>query len=149
MIKVIDISNEEKINDILSVQLLSYKVEAEIIDYFDLPPLKDTIETLKNCGEIFIGYYEKLELCGVISLKVDQNIVDIHRLIVHPNHFKKGIAQLLFNYVIREFAANQIKVATGTKNKPAINFYLKNGFEITNEVVVNEKLSLTFFEKNM
>ena len=149
MIEIIDINNEKKTNVVLSLQLLSYKVEAEIIDYFDLPPLKDTIETLKNCGEIFIGYYEKSELCGVISLKVEQKIVDIHRLIVHPNHFKKGIAQLLFNYVIHEFEANQIKVATGSKNIPAINFYLKNGFNKTNEVVVNEKLSLTFFEKIM
>ena len=149
MIKLIDISNRNNANDVLSIQIPSYEVEAKIIGYSEIPPLKDTVETLQKCEEIFFGYYENTELCGAISLKVDDNVANIHRLIVHPNHFRKGIAQLLVNFAISNFDVKKVEVATGSKNTPAVNFYLKNGFEKTKEVTINEQLSLTFFEKKL
>jgi ribosomal protein S18 acetylase RimI-like enzyme len=150
LIKLIDISNRNNAKEVLSIQIPSYEVEAKIIGYYEIPPLKDTVDTLQKCEETFFGYYENTELCGAISLKVvDDNIVDIHRLIVHPNHFRKGIAQLLLNFVISNFDVKKVEVATGSKNTPAVNFYIKNGFEKTKEVTVNEQLSLTFFEKKL
>ncbi|MEK5483753.1 MULTISPECIES: GNAT family N-acetyltransferase [unclassified Viridibacillus] len=146
MIKIIDISNSKNAEDVLNIQIPSYKVEAEIIGSYEIPPLKDTVYTLQHCGETFFGYYENEELCGVISIKVDDD-VDIHRLIVHPNHFRKGIAQLLLNFIETKFQIETIKVATGSKNIPAVSFYKKNGFRNIKEVIVNEQLSLTFFEK--
>lgn len=148
MIKIIDISNSKNAEDVLNIQIPSYKVEAEIIGSYEIPPLKDTVYTLQHCGEAFFGYYENEELCGVISIKVDDD-VDIHRLIVHPNHFRKGIAQLLLNFIETKFQIETIKVATGSKNIPAVSFYKKNGFRNIKEVIVNEQLSLTFFEKKL
>ena len=124
-------------------------MEAKIIDYYELPPLKDTVDTLQKCEETFFGYFENTNLCGAISLKLVEDVVDIHRLIVHPSHFRKGIAQLLLNFVINRFDVKKVKVATGSKNTPAVNFYLKNGFKITNRYTVNEQLSITFFEKEL
>ncbi|SOC43210.1 GNAT family N-acetyltransferase [Ureibacillus acetophenoni] len=147
MIKQIDITQSKDAEEVLNVQIPSYKVEAEIIGSYEIPPLKDTVNTLQHCGETFFGYYENGELCGVISIKVDRDQVDIHRLIVHPNHFRKGIAQLLLNFIETDFQFETIKVATGSKNIPAVRFYLKNGFQKVKEVIVNEQLSLTFFEK--
>ena len=114
-----------------------------------IPPLKDTVYTLQHCGETFFGYYENEKLCGVISIKVGDDEVDIHRLIVHPNHFRKGIAQLLLNFIETKFEVETIKVATGSKNTPAVSFYKKNGFQNIQEIIVNEQLSLTFFEKKL
>jgi ribosomal protein S18 acetylase RimI-like enzyme len=104
---------------------------------------------LQHCGETFFGYYENGKLCGVISIKVDDDEVDIHRLIVNPIHFRKGIAQLLLNFIETKFEVETIKVATGSKNTPAVSFYKKNGFQNIKEVIVNEQLSLTFFEKKL
>ncbi|GGA29218.1 GNAT family N-acetyltransferase [Psychrobacillus lasiicapitis] len=148
MIKIIDISNRKNAEDVLNIQIPSYKVEAEIIGSYEIPPLKDTVYTLQYCGETFFGYYENEELCGAISIKVE-DVVDIHRLIVHPNHFRKGIAQLLLNFIETKFQTETIKVATGSKNIPAVSFYKKNGFRNMKEVIVNEQLSLTFFEKKL
>lgn len=149
MIKIIDINIKNNARDVLNIQIPSYKVEAEIIGTDEIPPLKDTVETLQQCEETFFGYYEGEELCGVISLKLEDNVVDIHRLIVHPSHFRKGIAQKLLNDVSSNLEAEKIIVATGTKNIPAISFYKKNGFENNKVVTVNETLSLTFFEKKL
>ena len=149
MIKKIDIRNTKNAEDLLTIQIPSYKVEAEIIGYDDIPPLKDTVNTLIQCGETFFGYYINEELCAAISVKVIDNEVDIHRLIVHPDHFRKGIAQKLLTFIERQFDKRIIIVATGSKNKPAITLYKKNGFRITKEVQVNEHLSLTYFEKKL
>ena len=149
MIKIIDISNSKNAEDVLNIQIPSYKVEAEIIGSYEIPPLKDTVYTLQHCGETFFGYYENEELCGVISIQIDDDDVHIHRLIVHPNHFRKGIAQLLLNFIETKFQIETIKVATGSKNIPAVSFYKKNGFRNIKEVIVNEQLSLTFFEKKL
>lgn len=149
MIKKIDIRNIKCAADVLNIQIPSYKVEAEIIGTYDIPPLKDTVYTLQHCGENFFGYYENGNLYGAVSIKVDDVVVDIHRLIVHPNQFRKGIAQLLLNFIETKFQVETIKVATGSKNTPAVSFYKKNGFQNINEVLVNEQLSLTFFEKKL
>lgn len=149
LIKIIDIRDRVNAKDVLNIQIPSYMVEAELIGTNEIPPLRDTVKSLQNCGEVFFGYFEDEDLCGAISLKIETNVADIHRLIVHPTHFRKRIAQKLLDFVINNYQVKKIKVATGSKNTPAVSFYLKNGFEIIKEVKVNENLSLTFFEKKL
>ena len=148
LIKKIDITNPEISQTVLNIQIPSYKVEAEIIEFYDIPPLKDTILSLQQCGEDFFGYYLNEELCGVISIKAAGRIIDIHRLMVHPKHFRKGIAKRLLNFIETEMNNFEaIVVSTGTKNIPAVDFYSKNGFLRTSETKVTERLSLTTFKK--
>jgi GNAT superfamily N-acetyltransferase len=150
MIKKIDITNAKLAEEVLNIQIPSYNVEAEILDFYELPPLKDTVETLQQCEETFFGYYVNEELCGVISMKVDKGIIDIHRLMVHPKHFRKGIAKILLNFVESNIEDSKtLIVSTGSKNIPAVTFYLKNGFIQTEETRLGEHLSLTSFKKNI
>ena len=150
MIKKIDITNHKLAEEVFNIQILSYKVEAEIIGFHDIPPLRDTVESLQQCGETFYGYYSNGWLCGVVSIKTDKCVIDIHRLMVHPNHFRKGIAKKLLNFVEgNKEKFKTIIVSTGTKNEPAVAFYLKNGFSKTGEERVTERLSLTSFKKEI
>lgn len=134
---------------ILKVQIPSYRIEADIIGYYDIPPLKDTVEHIQKCQETFYGYIIEEELCGVISFKVNKGVVDIHRLIVHPNHFRKGIAQHLLDHILGSKDYVAMKVSTGSKNTPAVQFYYKNGFQKIEEIVVDESLSISCFEKQL
>jgi len=148
MIKKIDITNPEVARRVLNIQIPSYQIEAQLIETYDIPPLKDTIKSLQQSGEIFYGYYINKELIGIISLKTEKNILDIHRLFVHPNHFRKGIAKLLLDTIqtiYQDFET--ITVSTGSKNVPAINFYKKSGFIKVNEILVDHGLSITNLEK--
>ncbi|MEK1833044.1 hypothetical protein AAAC51_41440 [Priestia megaterium] len=54
MIKKLDNKNKEIATEILSIQISSYLVEAKIIDYYDLPPLRDTTDSLQECEETFL-----------------------------------------------------------------------------------------------
>ena len=70
---------------------------------------------------------------------------------VHPKHFRKGIAKMLLNFIESNKleGIEAIIVSTGSKNTPAVSFYKKNRFQNIKEVIVNEQLSLTFFEKKL
>jgi GNAT superfamily N-acetyltransferase len=150
LIKKIDITNSKLAEEVLNIQIPSYEVEAEIIDFYELPPLKDTVETLQQCKETFFGYYLNEELCGAISIKAEEDIIDIHRLMVHPKHFRKGIAKVLLDFIENNTEGFEtIIVSTGTKNIPAVTFYLKNGFSKTKETRVVERLTLTSFKKEI
>lgn len=149
MIKKMDITHHEIAKEVLNIQIPSYKMEAEIIGYEDIPPLRDTVKSLQQCGETFYGYYLKGKLCGVISIKKANCVIDIHRLMVHPTHFRKGIAKRLLDFVKSNEEFASIIVSTGTKNAPAVAFYLKNGFLKIGEKRITEQLSLSFFEKKL
>ncbi|KON87762.1 GCN5 family acetyltransferase [Sporosarcina globispora] len=147
MIKEIDIKDRKAAEQVLSVQLPAYKIEAEIIGCADLPPLKDTVAALQITGETFFGYFIDEKLCGAISFKEENGVFDIHRLIVHPEHFRKGIAQKLLNYIELRPMLEKMIVTTGSKNTPAVAFYLKNGFIELEKIEINGSLTITAFEK--
>ncbi|WP_328589048.1 GNAT family N-acetyltransferase [Sutcliffiella halmapala] len=150
LIKQLDITNSAIAKKILKLQTASYLVEAQIIDFYEIPPLKDTVQSLQECGETFLGYYLNGEICGAISYKVEKEIVDIHRLMVHPEHFKKGIAETLLKTMENnQNSIDTIIVSTGSKNVPAKKFYQKHGFQVTGEKIVLANLSLTSFMKRI
>lgn len=150
MIKKINIKSLEIAESVLCIQIPSYMLEAALLDNYEIPPLKDTVASLQNCDETFFGYFINEELCGVISTKLEDDVVDIHRLFVHPNHLRKGIAKKLLYFLQEEFHdAKKMIVSTGSKNSPATEFYQKNGFSMLKEITVEENISLTLFEKNM
>lgn len=150
MIKKLNLSDEKVINDILTLQKVSYMIEADLIGFYDIPPLKDTVDSLKECGETFYGYYFNDVLAGIISYKIKANILDIHRVSVHPSYFRKGIAHSLLHFVEDVHNhVNQLVVSTGKANIPAVSLYLKNGFEIKNDIEVQKNVWITEFQKNI
>ncbi|MEK3989764.1 MULTISPECIES: GNAT family N-acetyltransferase [Robertmurraya] len=149
-IRSLNVRDKEVAEIILKLQIPAYMVEAKLINFYDIPPLKDTVETLQKCGEKFFGYFEENELCGAISFKQEGKTLDIHRLTVNPNHFRKGIANQLLDFIEEQVVGiEKLLVSTGSKNKPAVDFYLKRGFTVKKVVQVNEQLSLTCFEKKI
>lgn len=150
MIKKIDISNRKVAQQVLNIQIPSYLVEAELIQFHDIPALKDTVETLQKCEETFYGYFVDGEVAGVISYKVENNTLDIHRLMVTPSHFRKGIGQSLLGFVeIRESDIDQMIVSTGAKNFPAQTLYTGNGFVLTGEREISEGVFVSRFCKKV
>ncbi|MGG3891493.1 GNAT family N-acetyltransferase [Metabacillus fastidiosus] len=144
MIRKIDLHNE--IYPLLELQKKSYAVEAQLINFPNLPPLKDNVLTLQNSGETFIGYFLNDELAGVLSYESNQNILDICRLFVDPVHFRKGIAGALLNYIVKTAPFEKAVVATGSANIPAIHLYKKLGFIIKEQMFIENGLSIVKLE---
>lgn len=150
MIKMIDLQNRHLSEELLALQKASYLVEAKLINFFEIPPLLETINDLSECEEAFIGYFEGGKLAGAISFTIDGDELTICRMVVHPDHFRKGIAQVLLNEVENSNRGLTVfKVSTGKENPPAKNLYLKNGFKLINDIEVVPGLYISNFEKRM
>lgn len=148
MIKRLDLTNMKIASSVLQLQMASYKIEAELINFYEIPPLKDTLDSLTECNEIFYGYFINDVLAGIISYKVIKNILDIHRVAIHPNFFKRGIAGKLISFIEKiENTINKVVVCTGKENLPAVNLYLKNGYHKTQDIKISKGIYLTEFEK--
>ncbi|MFF2450285.1 GNAT family N-acetyltransferase [Neobacillus sp. NPDC058068] len=148
MIKKLNLHNLNLVKELFELQRASYLVEAKLINFFEIPPLKESMEELMESGETFFGYFEGDELAGAISYTIDGTELAICRMVVHPNHFRKGIAQCLLAEVEKN---NQqftvLKVSTGKENSPAKNLYLKNGYKLVRDLEVVPGLVISNFEK--
>ncbi|KGA98361.1 acetyltransferase [Alkalihalobacillus alcalophilus ATCC 27647 = CGMCC 1.3604] len=150
MIKLIDLKDKLQAETALKLQKAAYQVEAELTNFKQIPPLQETLEQLQQSKETYYGYFQRAELCGFITCKRTRGVLDIHKLVTHPRHFKKGIAQALLVYVEKEMDGLEIiSVATGTMNEPAIRFYKKNGFKEVRKQVITEQFSMTHFNKKV
>lgn len=148
MIKKLNLKDIETVKNVLEVQIASYRIEAEIIGFYDIPPLKDTIDSLKLCDEIFYGYHINGVLAGIISYKIIEDVIDIHRVAIHPQFFRMGIAGKLINFVERLGSnVNRVIVCTGKENLPAVNLYLKNGYKKKKDIEISKGVFITEFEK--
>jgi ribosomal protein S18 acetylase RimI-like enzyme len=135
-------------SQILELQRLSYRVEADLIGSDAIPGLQETLEQLQNCNETFYGFFEAQILCGAISFKLEHHTLDIHRLVVHPDHFRKGVAKSLLEFVLNlELKAERCVVQTGALNLPAIGLYQKLGFLELEQREVIPGLWVSVFEK--
>lgn len=144
MIQLLNHRQKEIADQLLAVQLPAYQIEAELIQFNGIPQLNDTSQSLMSSDEIFLGYFEGLKLAGFISYTETKELIDICRLVVHPNYFRKGIASLLLTYLLStKQSVQQIVVTTGAKNTPAIRLYERFGFSKTKDIEVEPNFFIT------
>ncbi|MDP4084379.1 MAG: GNAT family N-acetyltransferase [Bacillota bacterium] len=149
MIKQIDLSDILLVGELYQMQKASYLIEARLIGFFEIPPLKETIQELIDCNETFIGYFEKGELAGALSYIAKERELTICRMFVHPTHFRKGIARKLLVYLEEmSFDITTFIVSTGKDNVPAKSLYLEFGFQFIRDHEVVSGFFISFFEKN-
>jgi GNAT superfamily N-acetyltransferase len=137
MIKSIDFKDDRLVKELYELQRAAYLIEARLINFYDIPPLKETIDELTECDETFFGYFEENSLVGALSYTIDGQELTICRMMVHPNHFRKGIAQELLHAVEKRNGDISIfKVATGKENLPARALYQNNGYHHLEDIEI-------------
>jgi len=128
MIKKIDNSNEDVAQQIFSVFQNSYKVEAQLIDTADFPPLLRSVKDIKDSKTQFYSFIENECKAAVIEIAIEDQHLEINSLTVDPDYFRKGIASKLISYVLEFIDFKTAIVETAVVNLPAINLYKKHGF---------------------
>ena len=122
-------SDTEVSKKIRSVFQLSYKIEAELLNAIDFPPLKRPLEKYMHTNTAFFGCMKGGELMGVIEIGHNNRCTNIHSLVVHPSFFRQGIAKQLMEFVLKTFDSNIFIVETGLENGPATKLYKKFNFK--------------------
>jgi len=129
MIEKLQNTDIEISKKIRSVFQSSYKIEAELLNAVDFPPLKRTLENFINSSTAFFGYIKNKELAGVIEINSTADFTSINSLVVDPAFFRQGVAQKLMEFAFNTFDSNLFLVETGLENGPAIALYKKFGFK--------------------
>lgn len=125
-------------------------MEAELVGSDAIPPLHETLAELQACGETFLGTLVEDELAGAISWRLEDGVVDIHRLIVDSRHSRQGIGRALVRAAIAaEPEAVCAIVQTGAENAPACALYLREGFEHVDDIEVAGGLRVSRFRKRL
>ena len=124
---IIQIDNQDIYNakEIHYVFQASYKVEANLINAIDFPPLKRSVEDFLVCNNLFFGYYCEDELVGVIEIINTNTSSHIQSLVVRPDYFRKSIASNLLTFTLQKSNDKIFTVETAVDNLPAIKLYQK------------------------
>ncbi|WP_459502328.1 GNAT family N-acetyltransferase [Bacillus sp. C1] len=148
MIHKLYITSFDVASAVLALQIPAYEIEAKYINSTAIPRLYDTAEDIQTCNETFYGYFFENNLVGFLSFVNEGSLVDIHRLVVSPNYFHKGIATKLLFHVFHLFPNTiQYTVQTGKANTPALSLYKKHGFIEIRDIVLPDGLILTQLKK--
>jgi ribosomal protein S18 acetylase RimI-like enzyme len=147
-IRPLDLGDPETVADLVRLQRASYRVEADLIGFEDLPPLRETPEELEAVQESFLGAYEDERLLGAIAFFRHPEWVDIYRLVVQPDAFRRGIATRLLDALDELHPdAAYTTVATAEENAPAVELYRRRGFEIVGHTTVAPGIRIVRFER--
>ena len=130
----LDLADEVIARSVLALQRESYAVEAELIASHGIPQLTETLEELQSAGLDWLGTFDETGLTGAVSWTIlDDGTVDIHRLVVAPRSFRRGIATALLNALDARFPGGHTLVSTGRDNAPARELYRRRGFTVVRE----------------
>lgn len=116
-------------------------LSTEQIDYMlNMMYSTDSLENQLQDNRIFLLAEEDNRFVGFASYELNcdnSNTTKIHKLYVLPETQGKGVGRQLIAFISDIALANQNPTVILTVNKynKAKDFYLKNGFEITNEAV--------------
>jgi ribosomal protein S18 acetylase RimI-like enzyme len=114
----------------------------------DIPPLHEAAGDLQSSGETVFGAFAGDRLAGAVGYKLIDDTLDLHRVMVDPPFFRRGIASKLLGFVeALERRALRSVVTTGSRNIPARRLYERLGYVETTEREVAPGFWIVAFEK--
>ena len=131
MIEKVNCKEEEVAEQLYSIWQASYPIEKEMIGAEVFPPLDRTVLDFQSTENVFYAYIVKDEFAGVIEVARIEDYIHLQSLVVHPAHFRKGIATALIKYAMKTHTSAKYSVETGFENVPAKRLYESFAFRET------------------
>jgi ribosomal protein S18 acetylase RimI-like enzyme len=128
----------EHAGEVLTVQRAAYLAEARRYGAWDLPPLVETLQEIKNHlgnGTPALGAFDGPRLVGSVRSRVDGERMEIARLAVAPDVQGGGVGRRLLE-AVSTLAPERVRVVwlfTGAESDENLRFYESAGFVRTSE----------------
>lgn len=138
--------------EILSLQKLAYRSEAEIYNDFNIPPLVQTLENIEKDFEnqYFLKAVMDGKIIGSVRAYTKEGTCYIGRLIVHPDFQNRGIGTDLMNEIERIFnTCRRFELFTGDKSERNLYFYQKLGYKIFKKAKITDQTMVVYLEKKI
>ena len=128
VIRELDLRDAQTAEEIWYLQHAAYREEAMRLGFTKLPPMSDTVESLRRSTDRYFGCELDGEQVGAVAYALTGSMLSIRRLMVHPDHFRKGVASLLLNHLLAHVPHERAEVYAAERNEPAVKLYRKFGF---------------------
>ncbi len=138
--------------EVLSLQKLAYKSEAEIYNDFAIPPLLQSLEEIKRDFENQIVLKATVDgkIRGSVRAFVKGETCYIGRLIVHPDFQNRGVGTKLMDKIEEIFEeAERFELFTAHKSEKNLYLYQKLGYKVFKTVKANDQLNIVYLEKKI
>lgn len=122
----------EDAGEILALQKLAYRSEAELYSDFNIPPLTQTLEELKEQFKDYVILKAVVDgkIVGTVRAFEDNGTCHVGRLAVEPKVQNKGIGTSLLQEIEKYYKCKRFELFVGSKSDKNINFYKKLGYRI-------------------
>lgn len=140
----------EDLQSILKLQMLAYQSEAELLNNYDIPPLKQTISEIEKefeNGIILKAANDGGKIIGSVRAYQKDDTVYIGKLIVHPEHQKKGIGTALLHEIEIVCPSARYELFISNKSKNNLRLYEKLGYKSFKEQSITQELKFIFLDK--
>jgi phosphoribosylanthranilate isomerase len=140
----------DDLGDILALQKLAYRSEAELYGDFSIPPLTQTpAEIRSEFGSLrFLKATANGRLVGSVRADNRDGTCRIGRLIVHPEWQNRGIGGRLLRGAEEMFPeADRFELYTGERSERNLHLYQKAGYREFKRQALNERITLIYLEK--
>ncbi len=136
--------------ELLALQKLAYRSEAEIYNDFSIPPLIQTLESMKEDfkNQLFLKAFLDGRIIGSVRAYSKEETCHIGRLIVHPDYQNRGIGTRLMNDIERIFnGCKRFELFTGDRSERNLRLYQKLGYRILKTSKITDRTNILFLEK--
>jgi ribosomal protein S18 acetylase RimI-like enzyme len=136
--------------ELLALQKLAYRSEAEIYNDFSIPPLIQTLESLEEDfkNQLFLKAVLGGRIIGSVRACSKERTCYIGRLIVHPDFQNRGIGTRLMNDIERIFnGCKRFELFTGDKSERNLRLYQKLGYRIFKTSKITDQTNIVSLEK--
>lgn len=148
--ETIELASVEDAEAILRLQQLAYQSEARFYQDWSLPPLTQTLDSLRqefSCSVVLKALWGQL-LVGSVRARQEGDLCTVHRLIVHPDYQRRGIGSRLLRAIEDHFpAASRFELFTGSQSLSNLRLYQRYGYSITHTRPLSPNVTLVFLSK--
>lgn len=147
---MIERATEGDLPEILRLQKLAFKEEADFVGDPNIHPMTQTLEDIKQefAKEIILKYVEDGMILGSVRAFEEGGTCYIKRMVVHPNYWGKGIGKSLMREIERVFGdSKRYELYTRIDHKRTRPFYQSLGYQPLRTEKVSDTLTFVYLEK--
>ncbi len=143
-------ADRQDVKPILALQYTAYRSEAELLNNYAIPPLKQTesdVEKEYDAGTFLKAVDETGAIVGSVRAYQKGDTVYIGKLIVHPAHQRKGIGTALLREIESACLSQRYELFTSVRSLNNLRLYEKTGYVRFREQETDSGVRLVFLEK--